>query len=412
MQSQAYVLAGFTRISGCLIRPNPLFFCAKSQIPTPSELNLASSIDHKDHHPQDLLRRSDFELAPFRQSHNGIATWQLLNTIAPTVFLWWLIPRVLHGPTPLLVLPILILLILFSARSFSLMHDCGHGTLFTKEWMNRIVGFCLGCLNAIPQYPWSQGHAFHHKHNGNWDRYRGPSNLLTLNAYLELAPSNQSIYRLSRHPLMLFPGGFFYLVIRPRLQLLLGIVQFLVFVSSQLWAGAWSQPRSWWSLVSSFQSSHWYTAEECLDLFANNLIVVSSWWLMAKWMGLGLFWSCYSVVMTFSAAIFICIFFIQHNFSGSYAHGSGDWNYLKAALFGSSNLIMPEILNWFSADIAFHSVHHLCERIPNYRLRECHKENASLLEGCSYLLLSDIPKCFRYVLWDNENDRLVQIPDS
>jgi omega-6 fatty acid desaturase (delta-12 desaturase) len=111
--------------------------------------------------------------------------------------------------------------------------------------------------------------------------------------------------------------------------------------------------------------------------------------------------------MTFSAAIFICIFVVQHNFKGSYAHGSDDWNYLQAAISGSSNLILPPLLNWFSADIAFHSVHHLCERIPNYRLRQCHEKNLSLLGDCHYLKLSDIPGCFHYNIWDQQANELI-----
>jgi len=288
-----------------------------------------------------------------------------------------------------------------------LMHDCGHGTLFSNPWLNRSAGFGLGCLNAIPQYPWSRGHAFHHKHNGNWQLYRGPSNLLTKNAYLELSPKNQWIYRFIRHPLMLFPGGFFYLIIRPRLQLILGLYEFFAASVVQLWKGAWRHPGSWWSWISTFKSSHWYTTGEAVDLLFNNLVVVCSWWLMAGWMGAGLFWISYSVVMTFSAAIFICIFVVQHNFKGSYAHGSDDWNYLQAAISGSSNLILPPLLNWFSADIAFHSIHHLCERIPNYRLRQCHEKNVGLLGDCFYLKLSEIPSCFHYNLWDQQANELI-----
>jgi omega-6 fatty acid desaturase (delta-12 desaturase) len=353
------------------------------------------------------LRRSDFELASFRHSDNRIAVWQLVNTLVPTAALWWLIPKVAHGWSGLALLPILTLLVLLSARSFALMHDCGHGTLFSNPWLNRIAGFGLGCLNAIPQYPWSRGHAFHHKHNGNWQLYRGPSNLLTKNAYLALSPKDQWIYRFIRHPLMLFPGGFFYLIIRPRLQLILGLYEFLAASVVQLWKGAWRNPGSWWSWIAAFKSSHWYTAGEAADLFVNNLVVVCSWWLMANWMGAGLFWVSYSVVMTFSAAIFICIFVVQHNFRGSYAHGSEDWNYLQGAISGSSNLNLPPLLNWFSADIAFHSVHHLCERIPSYRLRQCHEKNARLLADCCYLKLSDIPGCFHYNIWDQQANELI-----
>jgi omega-6 fatty acid desaturase (delta-12 desaturase) len=145
---------------------------------------------------------------------------------------------------------------------------------------------------------------------------------------------------------------------------------------------------------------------------ANNVCVLTSWWLMSRWLGAGLFWSCYAIVMTCSAAIFICIFFVQHNFPDSYAHRTSDWSYFKGAIEGSSNLILPPILHWFSADIAFHSIHHLCERIPNYRLRACHEANQHLLKDCAYLRLSDLPRCFNLILWDSSQQRLVSMAEA
>jgi omega-6 fatty acid desaturase (delta-12 desaturase) len=369
------------------------------------------------------LRRSDFELESFRRPSDARALWQLLSTLAPTVGLWIVIHRIGHQvPEPgLLTLALellapLALLVLFSARSFSLMHDCGHESLFRHRWLNRVAGFLLGVVNAIPQHPWARGHAFHHKHNGNWDRYRGPSALVTLERYRGLSARQKWFYGFLRQPLMLLPGGFFYLVIKPRLQLLLGVGEFLGATARSLaaaviergWRGLGELPE----LVRSHRSSHWYTSGELADLTANNILVIASWLLMAHWLGAGLFWSCYALVMAFSAAIFICIFFVQHNFEGSYAHGSDDWNYLRGALEGSSNLELPQILHWFSADIGFHSIHHLCERIPNYRLRACHQHNAPLLSASRRLRLGDIPGCFTYILWDDDTRRLVTLAQA
>ena len=146
--------------------------------------------------------------------------------------LWWAIHWIGHT-TPrawwaLELLAPVILLVLFSARSFALMHDCGHDSLFRHRWLNRGAGFLLGVINAIPQHPWSRGHAFHHKHNGNWERYRGPSALVSLEQYRSLGPLQRRLYAVLRHPLMLLPGGFFYLILKPRLQLLLGCGHFVV----------------------------------------------------------------------------------------------------------------------------------------------------------------------------------------
>jgi omega-6 fatty acid desaturase (delta-12 desaturase) len=375
------------------------------------------------------LRRIDFDLAPYRTPSDARAAWQLINTLGPVALLWALIGWLAHTPSalewlpvprplalPLSLSPVLTLLVLFSARTFSLMHDCGHDSLFRHRWLNRVAGFLLGVLNALPQHPWARGHAFHHQHNGNWDRYRGPSALVTVARYREFTPRQRWFYGFLRQPLMLIPGGFFYLVIKPRLQLLLGAGEFVVKTSRALVAAVaergWRALTELPALVRAHRSSHWYTAGELADLVANNALVITSWLLMARWLGAGLFWSCYAVVMSFSAAIFICVFFVQHNFEGSYAHGSDDWSYLRGAVEGSSNLELPEILHWFSADIGFHSIHHLCERIPNYRLRACHERNAHLLSAARRLRLADIPGCFSYILWDKANNRLISLADA
>ncbi len=296
------------------------------------------------------------------------------------------------------------------------MHDCGHGSLFRSQWLNKVVGFLLGVLNAIPQHPWSRGHAYHHKHNGNWQLYRGPSALITLTDYKNLSRTNKKIYSISRHPLMLFPGGFFYLIIKPRLTLILGIGEFIKdfsvsFVKDFLNEG----PKSLLLIgrkIGNHKSSFWYTYGELADLIGNNFLVISTWVLMCNWIGPKLFWSYYSIIMTISAAIFICVFFIQHNFKDSYAHNSQDWSYLKGAVEGSSNLEVPAWLNWFFADISFHSIHHLCERIPNYNLKSCHLFNKDLLLDAQRLKLTDIPDCFEYILWDEHLQKLTTIKNA
>ena len=367
------------------------------------------------------LSRSDFVIEPFLPRSDAWASWQFLSTLGPIAGLWLMVGWIGHGSLPigvkaLLLLPVLGLLILLWSRSFALMHDCGHNSLFHSRWLNRSAGFLLGVLNAIPQHPWSRGHAYHHKHNGNWQLYRGPSAVLSLKQYQDLSEQSKFIYAISRHPLMLFPGGFFYLVIKPRLTLILGLWEFIwscgrLFVDG-LHQEGWRYFETFPAQLKKHNSSYWYTSGELADLLANNLLVLISWLLMSRLLGAGLFWSCYSVVMTASAAIFICIFFVQHNYEGSYAHGSDDWSYFQAAIEGSSNLEIPSWLNWFFADISFHSIHHLCERIPNYRLRECHLLNQDLLVSAKRLRLRDIPSCFGYILWDSDSQQLITIAES
>ncbi len=352
------------------------------------------------------IRKRDFSLRPYLQRSNKRAFLQIASTLLPIAGLWLLLPKA-FAISPLLVAPILVLLILFSSRCFSLMHDCGHQSLFRDNIFNHIVGFILGVINAIPQHPWSRGHAYHHRHNGNWDLYRGPSALITSAEYASYSPWRKRFYQFLRHPLMLFPGGFFYLIIKPRAALILGSLDFAIDSLRHISNNGFCK---WQLLISNHRSRHWYTASEFWHILGNNICVVATWVLMGSWLGLGLFWVSYSIVMTTSAAIMICFFFVQHNFEGSYAHTTNDWDSFKGDIEGSSFLKMNRIFNWFSADIGYHNVHHLCEGIPNYNLRACHEANAELLKNIKVLNLVDIPSCFNLILWDRDKQQLATIP--
>jgi acyl-lipid omega-6 desaturase (Delta-12 desaturase) len=339
--------------------------------------------------PLQNVKREDFTLKPYLNSNNFRALGQMLATLIPFAALWWMVPLA-YAQTPWLLLPLGALMVLFSARCFGLMHDCGHYALFRGFYANRIAGFIFGVVNAIPQYPWSRGHAFHHKHNGNWEIYRGPAVVKSTEEFARLSPMQQRLYVWVRHPLMLFPGGFFYLVIKPRIALVVGMLLFVPHVLRCAWRRSWT----------SYRSPTWYTIGEFWDILGNNICVIALWLAMGAWLGHGLFWAVYAPVMTVSAAIFLCVFFTQHNFPGSYAHRTDGWSYTKGALEGSSHLRLPPLLNWFTADIAYHSIHHLNERIPNYRLAECYRANQHLLTNVTWLRIRDIPACFDCILWD------------
>lgn len=351
------------------------------------------------------VKKSDFVLTPYMKSNNLWATYQLFNTVVPYVLLWVLAVKAASVSLWLLP-PIMVLMTLFSGRCFSLMHDCGHYSLFTSKRVNRVVGFILGVINAIPQYPWSRGHAYHHKTNGDWQRYRGPSALISTEDFAKLSPSAQRWYEILRHPLMLFPGGFFYLAIKPRLALIRGTIDFVGHLITCLKQDiSMGLPE----IISSYKPRHWYTTAEFWDLLFNNICVVGGWIFLSYSLGFGFFWSVYSITLTCSAALFICIFFVQHNFDGSYAHKTEGWDYMRGAIEGSSYLKLPPVFNWFSADISYHNIHHLSERIPNYNLKACHNQNAHLLNHVKTLRMRDIPDCFKFILWDSASNRLVSI---
>jgi len=60
----------------------------------------------------------------------------------------------------------------------------------------------------------------------------------------------------------------------------------------------------------------------------------------------------------------IWLFYVQHQFEDTYWERGGDWTYSDAGLRGSSFLKLPQPLQWFTGNIGFHHVHHLCALIP------------------------------------------------
>ena len=351
------------------------------------------------------IKKADFLLTPYMKSNNLRATYQTLNTLIPYVLLWILAIRL--APISLWFLPpIIVLIVLFSLRCFALMHDCGHYSLFSSRKVNRVVGFILGAVNAIPQHWWSRDHAYHHKTNGDWERYRGIGTFLSTEEFSCLSQRDQKVYELLTNPLMIFPGGFFYLAFKPRLILILGSYDFV----KHLFAKLKVQPHANLSkIITSHHSKYWSTAGEFWDVLLNNVCVLSGWIVLCRLLGPVFFLGIYSIVLTLAAAIFISVFFVQHNFEGAYAHRTAGWEYLLGAVEGSSYLDLPDILKWFTADISYHSIHHLSERIPNYNLRACHQKNLHLLSKTKTLRMSDMPGCAKFVLWDSASNRLVSI---
>jgi acyl-lipid omega-6 desaturase (Delta-12 desaturase) len=354
---------------------------------------------------ENSIKKSDFVLTPYMKSDDFRATYQILNTVVPYVCLWFLAIKVAAISIWLLP-PILGLMTLFSVRCFSLMHDCGHYSLFSSKKVNRCVGFLLGIINAIPQYPWSRDHAYHHKTNGNWERYRGVADFLSTAEFAKLNDKERQTYEFIRQPIMAIPGGFFYLAIAPRMALVVGVYDLIRDVIAQ----RQQQPDlSLTDAIATHQSQHWQSRTEFWDLLLNNFCVISSWIYLSNLLGAGFFLSVYSIVLTCSAVVFISVFFVQHIFEGSSAHKTASWDYLQGAIAGSSYLELPLLLNWFTADIGYHNIHHLSERIPNYHLAACHRQNLHLLANVKTLRVGDMLDCAKLVLWDADTNSLISI---
>jgi omega-6 fatty acid desaturase (delta-12 desaturase) len=78
----------------------------------------------------------------------------------------------------------------------------------------------------------------------------------------------------------------------------------------------------------------------------------------------------------------------------------------RAALYGSSHYDLPAVLRWLTANIGKHHIHHLCSRIPFYRLPVALRDHPGLVT-VGRLTLAQSLACVRLVLWDETTRRLI-----
>ena len=102
----------------------------------------------------------------------------------------------------------------------------------------------------------------------------------------------------------------------------------------------------------------------------------------------------------------VWLFYVQHQFEETHWDRDEDWQIHDAALHGSSYYVMPPLLNWFSANIGIHHVHHLYSRIPFYRLPQVLRDNPELAEF-NRLTIRESLATVKHHLWDEKSRRLL-----
>jgi omega-6 fatty acid desaturase (delta-12 desaturase) len=111
-----------------------------------------------------------------------------------------------------------------------------------------------------------------------------------------------------------------------------------------------------------------------------------------------------------AASLGVWLFYVQHQFEETSWAEDDDWKMHEAALHGSSHYDLPLPLRWLTGNIGIHHVHHLCSRIPFYRLPEVLRDHPELSET-SRLTIRESLGSVRLVLWDEDVKRLISFAD-
>jgi omega-6 fatty acid desaturase (delta-12 desaturase) len=304
--------------------------------------------------------------------------FQLITTAAPFLALLVVMATATEGRywlTLLLAIPTAGLLV----RLFIIQHDCGHGSFFKSRAANDFVGRALCVLTLTPYGSWKQGHAAHHASNGNLDRRgRGDVEMLTVAEYQASAPLKQLGYRLYRNPfIMVLLGAPINFILLQRVP-----------------------------TGSAFRDR---TASRSILLLNVALIVVFG--LPMAVIGVVPVLATYLPVMIIASWIGNWLFYVQHQFEDTCWERESEWDFHAAALHGSSYFKLPPILRWFSGNIGLHHVHHLCSRVPNYRLQACLDAAPELDRIAKRITLRESLGCWRLALWDEQSRLLVRFRD-
>lgn len=361
---------------------------------------VASSITRIKQQKRDIVSR-------YYRADNAKGLTQAVTTLVPLAALWSaVVPSA--GVSLWITAGVTLLMSLFLLRAFVLMHDCGHGSLFRSARLNKAFGFVFGVLTGMPQFVWSRHHAYHHATNGNWAKYRGALNIRSVDEFRAMTGRQQRMYVQVRKIWMAPFAGFVYMIFNPRFTWLVGSVGLVSHVLRRKIAQPGVSIRTH---AAGFQSRYWKDAEEYWHMSWNNAALLTGWVLMSLYMGPALFFLVYLASGSLAGAAGLVLFTVQHNFEHSYASGDEGWDRDTAAIYGTSFLIFPRWLDWFTADIAYHHIHHLSSRIPNYSLAECHNEHQDLFTDVPRIKLSQIHGALKYILWDTRSSRIISVAE-
>lgn len=299
---------------------------------------------------------------------------QIINSFGPFVLVWILMYN-LWDNYKWLVFILGLLNAFFLVRIFIIQHDCGHNSfLKSRNWRNS-VGYICSLFSFIPYHYWAKSHHFHHNHNGMLEvRDIGDLNTLTVKEFAALSSVKRFFYRLYRSPFVMFGIiPIYYILIHNRLALI---------------------------KLPEFKKLKW-------NLLLHNVILISCI------IGLCLFldWKKVLIVHFYVLALFgiiaIWFFYIQHQHEDSYKHWRERWEFIYAAVKGSSYYKLPGIFNWFTGNIALHHIHHLNPAIPNYYLPQSLDSISWINKYTTEITFWQSLKLATHKLWDEQNERMI-----
>ncbi|MDA3961944.1 MAG: fatty acid desaturase [Planctomycetota bacterium] len=263
---------------------------------------------------------------------------------------------------------------LLLVRMFVIYHDYAHGAILRKSRIARALMGAFGVFVLAPPSIWRSSHDYHHKNNSKLRAaHIGSFPVMTVERWAQTSRSDRLKYRFLRHPLTIalaYPIGFFFgMCLGPFLR----------------------NPRR-----------HWDGAAAVLL----HVGLAALCWFAGGW---ELWLYVHVLPHVVACAVGGYLFYAQHNFPEVEYFDAEGWTYHAAALDSSSYMKMGPVMNWFTANIGYHHIHHLNARIPFYRLPQVMAEIPELQRPRTTSLNPfAVWRCLRLDLWDPRSKRMVR----
>jgi omega-6 fatty acid desaturase (delta-12 desaturase) len=327
--------------------------------------------DTSDHH-KGPARGWVKTLSAYREPDTFRSSFELAITVFAFILLWsvaWYAMSI----SALLTFLISLCNAAFLLRLFVIQHDCGHSAFFRNRVLGDWLGRVIGIVTLTPYDVWRSSHALHHSSSGNLGRRGiGDIDTLTVREYEARTPLGRLLYRIYRHPLVLFGLGPGY----------------LFFLQNRLPLGLTGQARYW---VSSMGTNAVIFAALSTIYYFGGVMPILLIFLP-------------STMLAASAGVWL--FYVQHQFEDTHWEADEDWDLHHAALHGSSYYVLPPVLQWLTGNIGIHHVHHLYSRIPFYRLPEVLRDH-EVLAASNRMTIRQSLQSARLHLWDEDSKKLV-----
>ncbi|MEH7108346.1 MULTISPECIES: fatty acid desaturase [Bacillaceae] len=316
------------------------------------------------------------QVSVYEKSDTMASIWQVMNTVLPFIFLWFLSYKSL-AVSYWLSLVLAVVAAGFMVRVFIIFHDCCHYSFFKNRTANKILGTITGILTLFPYSQWQHDHSVHHATSSNLDK-RGTGDIwmMTVEEYHEASSWKKVQYRLYRNPFVMFIlGPIFVFILKNRFNR----------------KGA--------------------RINERLNTYLTNVAIVAVLGLLCLVIGWQQVLLVEGPIFLIAGSAGIWLFYIQHTFEDSYFEGDQEWEYVKAAVEGSSYYKLPKLVQWLTGNIGFHHVHHLSPRVPNYKLELVH-ENTQPLQNVPTITLATSLSSLKFHLWDEQRKKFITFKDA